>query len=73
MIIKMITKVRRTIHEKCENFNQKNIYDFSTKQKLQCGRITDLKNSTEGYKSKLNETVQRVSELEKRANWRSKK
>lgn len=64
MVTKMLTEVRRTVHEQSEKFN-KDLENIRKQQAEHSWRIqTELKNSTEGFNIKLDQVEEKTSALE---------
>ena len=59
MVIKMFTQLGRKVYENSENF-QKMIENV---RKFQTEVITELKSTLEGFKSRLDEVEEKMSEL----------
>ena len=68
-VIKMLTEVRRSVHEQSEYFNREtaNIKKYEREIRDLKNVITELKSSIEGFKNRLDQMEERISELEERA------
>lgn len=65
----VLTNVRRTMHEQHDNFSkeikkEKNFKNYQTEITELNNTITEIKNSLEGFKSRLDQTEERVQELQ---------
>ena len=62
MVSKRLTKLRRTTYEQSENFSRDRKYQIEVTELKNI--ITTLKNTTEGFNSRLDEVKERISDLE---------
>lgn len=73
IVIKMLTEVRRAKHEESENFNKEKNFKVSNRNHRVENPITELKNSTEVFNSRLEQVEERISETENKSQKKKKK